>query len=348
MRLFDQEASFSMIWKLKGRIFKSLSSPKRISNILKVHLSMALKKDRLWGIPYSILLEPTTKCNLRCPMCARTIYPEIISTRNNMNMSFVNFKKIMDEVGDKILFLFLWNWGEPLMNPDIFDIINYAKKKNIFIILSTNAYLLDENNARKLINSGLDYLIISFDGASKESYEKYRKNSDFSRVVKNIENLIRIRKEEKTGLPLINLQFILMKHNVKEIGEIKKLAKKLGVDRLTFKKTVIMNGNLKDDLLPDEEKYRFNLYNKFSERVNKMCDRPWVHTVINCDGTVVPCCDDIKSSYCMGNALEIGVKGVVNSEKYVGFRKQVISDINKIPMCKVCPRKLNKELTLIG
>jgi radical SAM protein with 4Fe4S-binding SPASM domain len=348
IKLFDQEASFSMLWKLKGSIFRSLASPTRLSNIVKVHLSMALKRDRLWGVPYSILLEPTSKCNLRCPMCARTIYPEIISMRNNVDMPFANFKKLMDEVGNKVLFLFLWNFGEPLMNPDIFDIIKYAKKKNIFTLISTNAYLLDEKNARKLVDSGLDYLIISFDGASKESYEQYRKNSDFSRVVGNIEGLMRIRKETGKALPFTNLQFILMKHNVNEIGEIKKLAERLGVDRLSFKKTILYDEKLKENLLPDEEKYKFNFYNKPSGQENIRCDRPWVHTVINCEGAVLPCCDDIKYANYMGNALESGVKNVVNNEKYAAFRRQVTADIRKIPICKVCPRRLNRELTLMG
>lgn len=347
IKIFDQEASFSMIWKLKGSIFRTLFSASKISNLLKVHLSIALKKEENWGVPYSILLEPTSKCNLRCPMCARTIYPEIISMRNNMNMKFSDFKNLMDEVGDKVMFLFLWNFGEPLINPDIFKMIEYARKKKIFTLMSTNAYLLDSERAKRLVESGLDYLIISFDGASKKSYEQYRKNSDFSRVTGNIENLMKIKKSERKILPFVNLQFILMKHNANEVQEIRNLAARLGVDRLSFKKTIVYDEKLKDELLPEENKYKFNFYNKTAEK-NISCERPWVHMVVNCEGAVLPCCDDIKYAHYMGNVLDNGVKGIINNEKYTAFRKQVVNDIRKIDICKNCPRRLNDELTLIG
>ncbi|MFZ3077922.1 MAG: radical SAM protein [Candidatus Aenigmatarchaeota archaeon] len=346
IKIFDQEASFFMIWKLKGSILRTVLSARKISNLVKVHASMLLKKEMNWGVPYSILLEPTSKCNLKCPMCARTIYPEIISMRNNMDMPFPNFKKLMDEVGDRVMFLFLWNFGEPLINPDIFRMIEYAKKKKIFTLMSTNAYLLDSERAKKLIVSGLDYLIISFDGASKESYEQYRKNSDFSRVTGNIENFVKMKKAEGKALPFTNLQFILMKHNAGEVQEIRKLAAKLGVDRTSFKKTIIYDDNLKDSLLPEDSKYKFNFYNKSGgEKIG--CERPWVHMVVNCEGAVLPCCDDIKYSHYMGNALESGVKVIINNDKYTAFRKQVVDDIRKIDICKNCPRRLN-ELTLIG
>ncbi len=347
IKLFDQEVSLSMIWKLRGSIFKTAFSASKISNLSKVHLSMLLRKEKNWGVPYSILLEPTSKCNLKCPMCARTIYPEIISMRNNMDMPFSSFKKLMDEVGDKVMFLFLWNFGELLINPDIFRMIEYAKKKKIFTLMSTNAYLLDGERARKLIASGLDYLIISFDGASKESYEQYRKNSDFSRVTGNIEDFVKIKKAEGKALPFINLQFILMKHNAGEVGEIRKLAANLGADRLSFKKTIIYDEKLKDSLLPEDSKYKFDFYNKSgSEKIS--CERPWVHMVVNCEGAVLPCCDDIKYAHYMGNALESGAGGIINNEKYTAFRKQVVDDIRKIDICKNCPRRLNNELTLIG
>ena len=97
----------------------------------------------------------------------------------NRNMAFLEFKKVIKMLGPTALTIRFWNYGESLINKDLFRMIKLAKKYNLFTVLSTNGVLMDEKASRNLIKSGLDFLVISFDGASKSTYEKAHSQSNF-------------------------------------------------------------------------------------------------------------------------------------------------------------------------
>ena len=94
-------------------------------------------------------------------------------------MQFSLFKKIIDETKDYVELVDLDLYGESMLNPDIYKMIKYAKTNGLNTLLNTNATLLNKENSRKLIHSGLDILIISFDGTSKETYELIRREGNF-------------------------------------------------------------------------------------------------------------------------------------------------------------------------
>jgi len=122
------------------------------------------------------MIEPTNYCNLKCPLCPTGAG---LIRREKAAMSFEDFKKILDNLGNQIIHLRLWNWGEPLLNKELPKMIKYAKSKNIYVNTSTNSSFLNKENVRELTNSGLDHLIVSLDGASEETYSLYRKNGNF-------------------------------------------------------------------------------------------------------------------------------------------------------------------------
>ena len=106
-------------------------------------------------------------------------------------MEFDTFRKFIDEVGDYLFLILLWDWGEPLLNPRLFDMVAYAKAKGIKLVTSTNAHLLtDRDMCRRLIESGLDTVIVAVDGLSQETYSTYRRGGDLSVVFKGIRTLV--------------------------------------------------------------------------------------------------------------------------------------------------------------
>ena len=108
-----------------------------------------------------------------------------------------------------------FNWrGEPLLNPKLPEIIDYAKKKGILeTMINTNATKLNEEMSEKLIKSGLDIMIYSFDGGTKDTYEKMRPGrfgkNNFDDIYKNILNFSKIRKKLNSQLPRTKIQMIL-------------------------------------------------------------------------------------------------------------------------------------------
>ena len=149
--------------------------------------------------PLCVDIEIASICDLGCPHCFR----EHIITPDKI-MSERLFYKIIDEIKDLEVPSIKLNWrGEPMLHPKIFDFIKFAKQNKILdIIINTNATHLNEKNAEKIIRSGLDQIIFSFDGGSKSTYEKMRpsrfKKNSFETVYNNIKMFNKIKKIKLT------------------------------------------------------------------------------------------------------------------------------------------------------
>ncbi|MBU0953709.1 MAG: radical SAM protein [Nanoarchaeota archaeon] len=318
-------------------------TPKRMVNFLRNHIALKQKKTTLPGYPSIMMIEPTNLCNLQCPLCP-TGSGAITAPRGFMK--FENFKKIIDECGNYLLNVTLWNWGEPFMNKDIFNMIEYAKAKKIFVRVSTNGHLLrDTENIERLVRSGLDELIFSLDGASEETFLKYRKTGDFNNVRKNLQTLVETKKRLKSRTPFVELQFIVMSHNEHEIPKIRQIVKEVGIDHLKIKTVSLEGANAlgfggdKEKIkvyIPKDEKYSRYKEGMIRKQIKDGCVRLWHTSVVNWDGSISPCCNDPNRNFVFGNVFEEGFKKAWNSTKYVNFRKAMLTNKTAIPMCKNC------------
>ncbi|OQY28596.1 MAG: hypothetical protein B6244_06725 [Candidatus Cloacimonetes bacterium 4572_55] len=316
---------------------------KRALNILKVGGSMALSRVRrqpiVWGTPLMLMVEPTNICNLKCPMCPSGA-GEL--TRPAGNLTLDRFKQIIDEVGDGLVLILFWNQGEPYLNKNFNQMTAYAKTKNIPVMTSTNGHFLRTMNAvDSVIDSGLDEIIISMDGVDQESYERYRVGGNFQRVIDGMELLSRRKRERNTARPLIHLQFLVMKHNQEKINEIKRLAKRIRVDRLSLKSAQIYTKDQGDHFLPDDERFRRYEDSEGKYRVKmrseNWCRVIWYSLTLNWDGTVVPCCFDKDADFIVGDlAKGEKIKDIWKGEKMQAMRRQILSDRSKIAICANC------------
>lgn len=294
------------------------------------------------AFPVSISIEPTTSCNLRCPECPSGLRS---FSRPTGMMELTTFKKIIDELHENLSYLILYFQGEPYLNPFFLDAIKYASLKNIYTTTSTNAHYLTKENAIETVKSGLSRIIVSMDGTDQESYEKYRIGGKLNKVVDGIENLVAAKKVLKTHNPFIILQFLLFKHNTHQIPEIKKLAKKLGIDKLEFKTAQVYDFEKGSDLIPLQGQYSRYQKNGVdnmkikNEHLNK-CWKMWHSCVMTWDGNIVPCCFDKDAKYTMGNIHEHTFKEIWNSEKYQKFRSKLFTNRKEIDICKNCTEGL--------
>ena len=228
-----------------------------------------------------MFLEVNNICNLKCPFCmtGKGIY----GGRAKRNMTFDEVKKVIDQVGDYLYLVQLYNWGEPLLNKELFKMIRYIKSKNIFTMVSSNMTTLDEAKIDEMIKSGLDYFKVAIDGVTEESYTQYRIGGDFAKVMDNFKMLMRKREELKSKLPLVEWQYVVFKHNEGEIEMAGNMAKDLGVDYFNARL-----GYIEDkDWVPEGEKYKADVFNP---NLVKKCRRLWSHIVVRCDGGIAPCC----------------------------------------------------------
>ena len=295
------------------------------------------------GLPVSIPIEPTTSCNLRCPECPSGLRS---FSRPTGMMELTTFQKIINELHENLSYLILYFQGEPYLNPGFLESIRYASSKKIYTATSTNAHFLTKENAMETVESGLSRIIVSMDGIDQESYEKYRIGGKLNKVIDGIEKLVAAKKVLKNHTPFIILQFLLFKHNTHQIPEIKKLAKKLGVDKLELKTAQVYDFEKGSALIPEKEelsRYQQNSNHEYqlkNDLLNK-CWKMWHSCVITWDGNIVPCCFDKDAKYTMGNIHEQSFKEIWNSSHYQEFRSNLFRNRKEIDICKNCTEGLN-------
>ena len=199
---------------------------KKLLNWILVEASARVRAPQPWGFPTILQVEPTNRCNLRCTLCPVAEGLE----RPAGQMELELFKSLIDQVGEYVFLILLWEWGEPFINPRIYEMISYAKQRGIKLVTSTNGHLFArKENAEKVVRSGLDTLIFALDGISQETYERYRRDGQLETVLQGIRNVVEAKKALGSKTPLINLRFIVMQHNEHEVGKLHELAESLGV-----------------------------------------------------------------------------------------------------------------------
>ncbi len=329
-------------WNDTINLFSKLT-PRRVWNGSKVlssyYISKWSKKPVQWGFPVSISFEPTTSCNLRCPECPsglRAFTRPIGMLQKNF------FSDTIDQLSKELLYLIFYFQGEPYLNPDFLDMVKYASQKGIYTATSTNAHYLNDTNAKRTVESGLDRLIISIDGTTQDVYEQYRVGGKLEKVLEGARNIVKWKKEMKSKTPFVFFQFLVVKPNEHQIEDIKKLAKETGVDEVRFKTAQVYDyENDPNQLIPTNEKYSRYKKNKNGNRevknsLQNHCWRLWHATVITWDGLVVPCCFDKDAQHQLGDLKGRPFKEIWHNDKYVNFRRSILQSRKNIDICANC------------
>jgi radical SAM protein with 4Fe4S-binding SPASM domain len=319
-------------------------SPQRFSNLLKLYSSYYISrysgKVKHRGNPYTISVEPTTSCNLRCPECPSGLRK---FTRDTGMISLEMYRQVIDQLHQDLFYLILYFQGEPYLHPLFFHMAEYAGKKKIYTATSTNAHFLTDHLARKTVESGLDRIIISLDGLDQESYEKYRVGGSVDKVLEGTRNLVKWKKELRSKTPFIILQFIVFSTNEHQLPELKKMAKELGVDKLEIKSAQVYDYEEGNPLIPENASHsRYKKHNgKFviDNPLYNHCLRMWRGCVITWDGLVVPCCFDKDATHRLGDLKKQSFKEIWNGKEYDEFRRKLFSARNEIDICKNCTEK---------
>lgn len=291
-----------------------------------------------WGKPMTISLEPTTACNLRCPECPSGLRS---FSRETGNLKADFFRKTIEELYQDLVYLIFYFQGEPYINPDFLSMVKYASQKGIYTITSTNGHFLNDENAKKTIESGLDRIIISVDGTTQEVYEQYRKAGHLETVLQGAKNLVKWKKELHSATPHIIFQFLVVKPNQHQIPEVYRLAKEIGIDEVKLKTAQVydyFNGN---DLIPTIEKYsRYAMQSdgtyKVKNRLLNHCWKLWHACVITWDGLVVPCCFDKDASHKLGDLKQKSFNEIWHGSQYNHFRANIRRGRDKIDICTNC------------
>jgi len=289
----------------------------------KAKIFKFLKVTRLPYLPFILGIEPGNICNLKCPLCP-TGAGSYEAEKGFMQFDF--FKKIFDQLKNSLITVNLYNWGEPLLNRDLFRIIRYIKdyKKGIAVVTSTNLNINDRSALIELLQSGIDEIIVSCDGASKKTYDKYRVGGDFDLVMQNLEFLAEQKRKLGSNADIV-WNFLVFKHNEHEVDTARSMADKLGVSfriglmRTSMKDEVLKphQEGIKKDInwIPDNPEY--SAYDKIkltAKKTIKTCRKPWQEIAINWNGEVFPCCAVYGDNFNFGDASIDTIKKIWNNQ----------------------------------
>jgi radical SAM protein with 4Fe4S-binding SPASM domain len=322
-------------------VLKKLNA-RKIFNAFKVftsyHYSRITKKNAHSGMPLALNIEPTTSCNLRCPECPSGLRSFSRPT-GMLEPSF--YKKIMDDLYKDLIYLTFYFQGEPYLNTGFLEMVKYASAKNIFTFTSTNAHYLNDENAKRTVQSGLDKLIISIDGTTQQTYEQYRVGGNLTKVIEGTQHIIKWKRKLKSKTPYVVFQFLVVKPNEHQIEDAKKLARDLGVDEIKFKTAQVYDYKNGHELIPDNieySRYRKNSDGTYSikNKLLNQCWRMWSGCVITWDGLVVPCCFDKDAQHRLGNLKKSSFLDVWHSEEYNAFRSSILHSRKEIDICQNC------------
>ena len=308
----------------------ALSNKEKFSNMNDEQIITHLKKQYLeyrnnWvnainkknkSNPLSIDIELASICDLACPHCSR----EYIVTPDKI-MDFDLYKKIIDEISEMSVPSIKLNWrGEPLLHPNISKCIDYAKRKGILeVIINTNATMLTKKKSEELIDSGLDYMIYSFDGGTKKTYEKMRpgrfKKNQYENIVKNIIDFNEVRFKKKAKFPITKIQMIMTSDTRNEIDEFYKTFENI-VDDVTVTQYNERGGGLndldeniktklikyfKDKNLSPNTSYMVDIdKNIYVSEKRKTCEQIYQRLMITYNGRVGMCCHDWGAQHGLG------------------------------------------------
>lgn len=316
-------------------------SRQAFENFLLAHYERALRVEKVTSRPFVLLLDPSSLCQLQCPVCptglenagkvghGRTFYR---ASRKLLSREI--FDTVLAELGDTLFFVHLYNWGEPLLNPNLSYFIRELVQRDIAVDIHTNLSLpLNDRAVEELIDSGLGRIEASIDGFSQESYGRYRVNGRFDLARDNLVRLAAARDRLGADTQIV-WNFLIFRFNEAEIEPTRRFCEERGIEFV--RREAALSEALRDEFLPSYREGEI-LEDFFVQRAkpfdpgaiagrpDQSCGWHYYYSVVNADGSVSPCCAPWESDWDFG-CIEAGrtsFADIWNSQALQASRRDV-------------------------
>jgi radical SAM protein with 4Fe4S-binding SPASM domain len=302
-------------------------------------------------LPVTLDIEPNNDCNFQCPHCQVTHW-----AKRRFRLGRDSFERLLDQF-PKFAALKLQGMGEPLLNNEMLPMLRAGEARGIPMHFISNGSVMTLAIAEKLLSLRSTRMTFSIDGATAAVFERVRVGGNFERVCENVRQLVRLRGQSSE--PPIDVWTVVTKENVRELPDVVRLAKDLGVDAITFQLFVSNWG--KPEMNPHAEAVRVSRTDPDLEAIlrqaqhvatrvgipltihrdnflsrERPCRWPWTSAFIASNGDVVPCSIVADSdTVCMGNVFEQPFREIWNGPAYQHLREQIRT--HRLPdFCRAC------------
>lgn len=314
---------------------------KRI-NVLRAGANLIYRRTQAWSWPIHIHVELTNYCNLRCPVCPTG------SGRLNRQPAFMDpalFDRVMNEVGPYLLTMSLWGWGEPLLHPQLAEILRITQNRGVTTFLSTNGQNLDDETVQQaLIKYPPTHLFVCLDGLTDETNNLFRTGSKLAPALAGVRQLAKMKRQKNSRLPVLQFRYIVMKHNEHELPQVPEFAAENQFDEIIIRTLNIIDApeDAHRQLIPDGEKFRAYDYanDKRISRTDFICEKAFTFPAIFADGTVVACDQDCTAQQPIGSIADgSSFASTWWSKRATETRRQIRDNPETLSFCKNCPFK---------
>lgn len=296
--------------------------------------------------PSKISVESGNVCELRCPLCPTG---QRDGSASKGMLSLETFARVLDALAPDLLTIRLYNWGEPLLNPDLVRLCDLAYTRRVSVKLSTHLNDLSPEIAAGLLRARVKKIYISADGASAETYARYRRGGDWKRVLDNVRLLVRTRAELGAHFTRVVWLFHVFRHNEHEIPAARRLARELGVTLKIAPARTDMGREIfetaAEALARDghwlpvaDEHCAFDREAKTAQR-EAACTLPWRDAAIHWDGKVLACCNIYSEKHHYGSLEEQDFGAIWNGPLYTEARREILGrGPTRDTICKICKK----------
>lgn len=219
----------------------------------------------------------------------------------------------------------LSNFGELFMNPGLLEILKISRDMGVSLSADNgvNANTVSEEVLVMLVDSGFRSMSVSIDGASQQTYGRYRVGGCLDIVLDNIRVLNRLKREKRSVLPKLTWKMIVFPHNICEIPDARRFARDLDMGfSLSYDYMPDDGeGKLVEDLLEREAVDFVSMYHESRRKNFCFCHQLWTDPQINWDGHLLGCCVNRWGDY--GNVFEEGLEKIMKSQDYLYARLMV-------------------------
>lgn len=326
---------------------------KQTANSLLNSNEMNCGKTQLQSCPRRIVFELTNACNLRCKMCGRNDADFILTSFKNAWID--QFESVLDTVEE----VTLMGWGEPTMHPEFVDILKHLNQYPVRKYFCTNGQkLLSENLFNAIFDYKVDIMAVSLDGANADTNNAIR-GKGFNNIVNGLKQIVQRRKTKNSDsqqLPYINFVFTAMKHNLREIPDVIRLAHEIGIEEVKIVFLTAFSPIMEEEILfnrPDEVREIFDEAIRTASSLqirlklphiqgndpagnnnHKPCFTAWRDLFIGSDGYVRPCMSTPIKFFHIDECNNF--ESMWNHPSYKYFRNIINNPDHEPDSCKHC------------
>jgi len=285
----------------------------------------ASKECYLPEIPLHVDIELSSSCNLQCKMCQHGNKADIESGFMEKGLVL----KLIEECAQIGVYSIKFNWrGEVSLNPFLVEAVRHAKEAGILEVqINTNGLPKNDAIFIECAKSGIDRIIFSIDGFSKETYEKIRVGGNYDELLRNIYNLLEWKKKDNSYKPLIRVQMVRTESNKHEVNEFIDHWSKV-VDDVRI-----------SDVMDRGQGDKMSVGDQVSIGRSR-CPQPFQRLAVAYNGLVSSCCSDWNQEYVVGDVNKDSLLDVWNNEKMTYIRHvQTKKQHETVFICRHCSVK---------